>query len=169
MNFTHFLNRWRIMVRIALTVPAIVFVLGGCGPNREPSPGATPSPPAFAGKGGSLHPVQDSDRPEITSERISKDVVGRAVQVTELTESGPATEWTFEADEYRRIDVLERHVTETGIDLLVFMLTRSNPKPDEDDVQVSGQLRLHYEWKDKQWHLGNIENVTFRYSVGQPI
>ena len=44
------------------------------------------------------------------------------------------------------------------------MLTRS--RPGEGDVQVSGQLKLRYEWKGKQWVLRSIENVSFRYSVG---
>jgi hypothetical protein len=169
MTFSSVLNCRRIMVRIAFTTAAIVLALAGCGPNREPSSGAAPSPPTGAGNGSPLHRAQNSDRPEITIERISKDVVGSVVQVSELTESGSTTEWTFEAGEYRRIDILERRNTETGIDLRIFMLTRNNPKPNEDDVQVSGQLRLHYEWKDKQWVLRNIENLTFRYSLGQPI
>jgi len=95
--------------------------------------------------------------------------VGWVVEVSEATGSGPSTKWTFEAGEYRRVDIHERHPTETGVDLLVFMLTSNNPGPEEDAVQVSGQLRLRYDWKDKQWILRHIENVTFRYSFGQPV
>jgi hypothetical protein len=110
--------------------------------------------------------VQNAERPEITPGKISKDVVGRVVEVPELSGSGPSDKWTFEAGEYRRIEVLEKHATATGLDLLVFMLTRSDPKPGESDVQVSGRLRLHYEWKEKQWILRSLENVSFRYSLG---
>jgi hypothetical protein len=95
--------------------------------------------------------------------------VGWVVPLSELTGSGPATQWTFEADEYRRLDILERHVTENGIDILVFMLTRNNPGPDDDDVEASGQLRVYYEWKDRRWVIRSIRNLTFRYSVGVPI
>ena len=93
-------------------------------------------------------------------------MVGRVVEVPEISGAGPSDQWTFEADEYRRIEILESSPTATGLDLLVFMLTRSNPKPDEIEVHVSGHLRLHYEWKGKQWELRRVENVSFRYSLG---
>jgi hypothetical protein len=149
------------MVRVFLITVAIISGLVACGAKPEP-----PHAPPFAEKGGSLQPVQNSGRPEITVGKISKDVVGRAVDVQERSGSGPSDKWTFEADEYRRIDILERHPTESGLDLLVFMLSRANPMPGESDVQVSGQLRLHYEWKGRQWVLSSIRNVSFRYSVG---
>src|SRR6185503_16305938 len=97
---------------------------------------------------------------------LSKDVVGKVVEVGEVNGFQPSTEWPFEAAEYRRIDILERQASQTGVELLIFMLTRNNPKPGEDDVQVAGQLRLHYEQQGSQWTLRRIENVTFRYSVG---
>ena len=97
---------------------------------------------------------------------ISKDVVAKVVDVPELSGAGPTDKWTFEADEYRRIEILERHPTASGLDLLVFMLTSSNSKPGESTVHVSGNLRLHYEWKGTQWVLRSIENVSFRYSLG---
>lgn len=157
------------MIRIALSLATIVLVLMGCGQAQEPSTGSAAAQPPLAGKGGSLRFAQDSGKPEISAARISKDVVGWVVEVSQASGSGPSTKWTFEAAEYRRIDILERHETEAGIDLLVFMLTSNNPKPDEDPVQVSGQLRLHYDWKGRQWVLRKIDNVTFRYSIGQSI
>jgi len=149
------------MVRAVLIAVAIVSGFAGCGARPE-SPGLPPA----AGNGGSLRPVQSAGRPEITSGKISRDVVGRVVEVQELSGSGPSDRWTFEADEYRRIEVLEKHTTATGLDLLVFMLSRSNPKPGESDLQVSGRLRLHYEWKERQWILRSLENVSFRYALG---
>jgi len=141
----------------------MVLVAVGCGPAPERSQGAAPGQPASAE--GTLR-VQDKGRPEITSQGISKDVVGKVIRVDEMHGAHPGTEWTFEADEYRRIDILERRATATGADLLVFMLTRSNSKPGEDDVQVSGQLRMSYEWKGDKWVLQKIENVSFRFSIG---
>jgi hypothetical protein len=149
------------MIRAVLIAVAIVCGFAGCGAKPESS-GAPPS----TGSGGSLRPVQSSERSEITAEKISKDVVGRVVDVPEQSGSGPSDKWTFEAGEYRRVDILERRPTATGLNLLVFMLTRSNPKPGESDVQASGHLRLYYEWKNKQWVLRGIENVSFRYSLG---
>ena len=149
------------MIRVFLIAIAIVCGFAGCGPKPESS-----DPSASAGSGGSLRPVQSTERPEITAGRISKDVVGQVVDVPEQSGAGPDDKWTFEADEYRRVEILERHPTATGLDLLVFMLTRSNPKPGEITVQASGNLRLHYEWKGKQWILRSIENVSFSYSLG---
>jgi hypothetical protein len=149
------------MSRAFLIAVAIVCGFAGCGPKPESS-GLPPS----AGSGGSVRPVQSSERPEITAARISTDVVGQVVDVPEQSGAGPSDKWTFEAGEYRRIDILERHPTATGLDLLVFMLTRSNPEQDEITVQVSGNLRLHYEWEGKRWMLRSIENVSFRYSLG---
>jgi len=147
------------MIRFALIALAIVFGVAACGAKPEP-----PTTSSSTGEAGPLRPVQSSERPEITVGKISKDVVGRVVEVPEASGTGPNDKWTFEADEYRRIDILERNPTATGLDLLVFMLTTS--RPGEGDIQVSGQLRLHYEWKGKQWVLRSIDNVSFRYSLG---
>jgi hypothetical protein len=149
------------MLRAILFAVAIVSGFAGCGAKPE-SPGLPPS----VEKRGSLLPVQSANKSEITPGKISKDVVGQVVEVPEQSGSGPSDQWTFEAGEYRHIQILERRGTTGGVDLLVFMLTRSIPKPGEADVQVSGNLRLHYEWEGKQWVLRSIENVSFRYSVG---
>jgi hypothetical protein len=153
------------MLRTILIIAAILFASVGCGPKQEPSKSVAPARPAFAEEGGALR-VQDKGRPEITIQGISKDVVGWVVEVGEINGAQPSTEWTFEANEYRHIDILERHTTASGVDLLVFMLTRTNPKAQEEDVQVAGQLRLHYEWKGNKWVLRKIDNVSFRYSLG---
>ena len=147
----------RLLVLTAVTLAA---ALTACGQAREPAPA-----PAASG----LQRVQNTDRPEITPQAVAKDVVGRKVMISELNQAGPEDEWTFEADEFRRVDILERRATETGADLLVFMLTMNVPGSQDLDVQVSGQLRLHYEWKNGQWRLGNIENLSFRYSIGRSI
>ena len=154
----------RTLLRSLVAVAAMVLVAAGCGPAREPAQGAAPGQPASAG--GEPLRVKDNGRPEITSQGISRDVVGKVIRVEEIHGTQPGTEWTFEADEYRRIDIRERRPTATGVDLLVFMLTKNNPRPDEEDVQVAGQLRMSYEWKAGKWVLQKIENVSFRYSVG---
>lgn len=147
------------MVRIVLSVTAILFALTGCSPAPESTSNVTPSP-------GELRLVQEAVKPDIAAEKIGSDIVGRAVHVAELTGAGPETEWTFEAGEFRQVDILEKHVTEKGLTLVIFMMTRNNPRPDEDAVQVSGKLQLQYEWRAGKWILTTIENLTFRYSVG---
>ncbi|MCC7485939.1 MAG: hypothetical protein IT529_13275 [Burkholderiales bacterium] len=143
---------------MAVTLAA---ALAGCGAGPQPA-----GPAAAGGSGGSAIPVQESAKPAITAAQVSKDVVGRIVAVPELSGAGPGDRWTFEAGEYRRVDIVEQRPTAAGRELLVFMLTRSVPKPREPVVQVSGQLRLHYEWKGGRWVLRRIDNVSFRYSVG---
>ena len=153
------------MLRSAVILLAAVSVLAGCdlGPER---PGASTSTGPGTTRKAAPRRVQDSRAPEITAEAISKDVVGWVVDITEATGSGPNDKWTFEADEYRRIDILETRPGEGALEILVFMLTRDNPRPGNHALQVSGRLRLRYEWRDGRWVLRHIENVTFRYSIG---
>ena len=153
------------MLRSAVILIAAVFVLAGCDPAPERSTGSTSAGPGMARKTAPRR-VQDLRRPEVTTEAISRDVVGRAVEISEATGSGPEDKWTFEADEYRRIDILETHASESALEILVFMLTRDNPKPGDHALQVSGRLRLRYEWRDGRWVLRHIENLTFRYTIG---
>ena len=153
------------MLRSAVILFAAVSVLAGCDPGPERSTGSASTGPGMTRKAAPRR-VQDSRRPEIASEAISRDVVGWAVEIAEATGSGPNDEWTFEADEYRRIDILETNASEGALEILVFMLTRDNPKPGNHALQVSGRLRLRYEWRDGRWVLRHIENVTFRYSIG---
>ncbi len=116
---------------------------------------------------GGLRHVQTPVRPEITAEKIMVDIVGRAVRISEIRGTLPPTEWTFEASEYRHANILEKRMTDTAYTIVIFMTTRNNHRDDEDDVQVSGRLQLYYEWRGGLWVLTGIENLTFRYSVGQ--
>ena len=112
-------------------------------------------------------PVQASAKPEITAEKIMTDIVGRVVLVSALTGTSQPTEWTFEADEFKQAEILDRRVTETEYTIVIFMTTRNNHKTGEDDVQVSGRLHLYYGWKESQWVLTRIDNLSFRYTLGQ--
>ena len=151
------------MRRSAVILFAAVSVLAGCDPG--PATDSASTGPGMTRKAAPRR-VQDSRRPEITTEAISRDVVGWAVEIAEATGSGPNDKWTFEADEYRRIDILETHASEGALEILVFMLTRDNPRAGNHGLLVSGRLRLRYEWRDTRWVLRHIENMTFRYSIG---
>jgi hypothetical protein len=157
------------MDRTVLSITVILFALMGCVPAPESSSNVTRNPAVPAGDRDLLHFVQESGKPEVATKKIVSDVVGRVIQVSELTGAGPATEWTFDADEFRQVDILEKHLTEKGLTLVIFMTTRNNPGPDEDPVQVSGKLQLQYERRAGQWILTTIENLTFRYSIGLSI
>jgi hypothetical protein len=152
---------WSPMLRIILSSSAMLFALAGCGQAPDPSSTAT-------GKPDPLQLVQNSRRPEITTEKIASDIVGRVVKISELTGDGPTDEWTFEASEFRQVNIVEKNLTNTGLTLVIFMTTRSNPKPDEAQIHVSGKLELLYEWKAGLWVLATLKNLTFRYTVGVP-
>ena len=149
------------MIRTILCTTAMLVVLTGCGPSSETS---STSPDTSA---GGLRHVQTSVKPEITTDKIMADIVGREVTVSEIRGTLRPTKWTFDASEFRHADILEKRMTDTAYTIVIFMTTRSNHREDEDDVQVSGRLQLYYEWTGGQWRLRRIENLTFRYSLGQ--
>jgi hypothetical protein len=148
------------MVRLILIIAALILASTGCSRAPEASSRGIPHP---------VLPAASREQPEITPDKIMRDVVGRKVQISKVTGEGPDTEWTFDADEFKQVDILERHLTQTGLTIVIFMTTRDNPKSGEDSIEVSGKLQLHYEWKGNQWTLRGIENLTFRYSVGLAI
>jgi hypothetical protein len=154
------------MVRISLRVAAMLLALTGCMPAADSSSTASSHAAMPAGSPGVLHVAQATGKPEITAEKIKKDIVGRVVQVADAAGARPPDDWTFDADEFRQVEILERHLSENKFTLVIFVTTRNNPRPSEDSVQVTGKLQIQYEWKDGQWKLAGIENLSFRYSVG---
>ena len=137
----------------------LVVVLLGCSPTPKPS---------SDNQSGSTIPTasQDKQGQLIPAEKIIRDVVGKVVMITEVSGDGDPTEWTFDADEFKQVEVLETEATATTAMVTVFMTTHNNPKKDEDAVQVTGKLRLYYVRQAEKWVLRNIENMTFKYTVG---
>ena len=147
------------MLRVNIVVIALLCAVAACSP--------TPKPSATSSSNSTIQTAnQDTARPDITVEKIMRDVVGRVVRNVNAAEKSEPTEWTFEGDEFKQVEILERTATPTTAEITVFMTTRNNPKPAEDAVQVSGKLKLHYQRKDGEWALAKIENLTFRYTVG---
>lgn len=109
---------------------------------------------------------QDVARPVVTADKIMRDVVGRVIKITHVSGNNPPVDWTFEADEFKQVEILEREDKLETAAVTVFMTTRNNPGPDEDAVQVSGKLRLHYQRKGSEWVLMMIDNLTFHYTIG---
>jgi hypothetical protein len=141
---------------ITLTITAILLVLNGCGPASTPSATSTPN----------VLSVADKSSP-ITEDQIARDIVGKNVQISDVTGDDPSNKWTFEADEYRHLEILESQRSDNALMIVISMTTRNNPKPDEESIQVSGKLRLIYEQDGaKKWVLSQIENLTFKYSIG---
>ena len=143
------------MTRIILTIIAMLLALTGC--DLIPTPSATTTPDAL--------PVADKFL-SIPEEKIARDIVGKSVRVSDAAGDGPSDTWTFEADEYRHVEILESRRSDNDLTIVVYMTTRNNPKPDEASIQASGKLRLIYEQQGTKWLLGKIENLTFSYSIG---
>lgn len=141
----------------AACMAVIVLAASGCGPAKESQPAAGSAP--------ALKSVQQSQNGEITPDRISSDIVGRKVRISD-TDGMNANEWTFDAGEFRRVAIIERKTTPRGESLIVFVTTQNNPEPNEDQVRVAGKLQLNYVKKGGQWVLSNIENLNFQYSIG---
>jgi len=137
----------------------MIFAVTACG--RAPESSADSKSSA-----DQLQPVQLPTKSEISPEKIANDIVDRVVRVSDVSGAGDETEWTFEAKEFRHVDILETKVTGSTLTLVIFLTTRNNPTGDEEQVQVSGKLHLEYERKAGKWVLTRIENLTFRYSVG---
>jgi hypothetical protein len=149
----------RIRIRSLLHGIGFAIVLAGCSPTPKTDSGSYP---------GSTIPTASQDRQGqlIPAEKIIRDVVGKVVMITKVSGDSDPTEWTFDADEFRQVEVLETESTVTTATVTVFMTTHNNPKKDEDAVQVTGKLRLSYVRQADKWVIRNIENLTFRYTVG---
>ena len=154
------------MIRTGLSIAAMLVALTGCGPAPDATSTVTPGAAAPASKPDVLHVAQASDKPEITPEKIGQDMVGRVVKISDAAGARPPDEWTFEAAEFRQVEILEKQGAENKLTVVILMTTRNNPLPTEDHVQVTGKLQLQYEWRAGQWTLTGIQNLSFRYTVG---
>ena len=141
-------------------VLVLLCALAACSPAKEISAVSSPGQTIPAAS-------QDAPQSDITPEKIVRDVIGRVVKITAADSGNPATEWTFDADEFKQVEILERESAPGASALTVFMSTHDNPAQGEDSVQVSGKLKLRYQRKGGEWVLTAIENLTFRYTVGR--
>ena len=144
------------MTRILLPLIAVLLACTAC--NRAPETAAV-SAAAPAN-------VHVADKGEISADQVKSDIVGRVVKTSDAAGKGPADEWTFEASEYKQAEIIESKRMSNELIVTVHMLTRNNPKPEENSIQVAGRLRLHYEMKGGKWMLKSIDNLSFQYSIG---
>jgi hypothetical protein len=157
------MQHWSAKIYMAASVAATVVALTGCGPDTTTR--AEVSRPVDG-----LRSVQQSqsqsDNSQVNAETISRDIVGKVVRITQSSGMGGGNEWTFDADEFRRIVILETKDTPTGQTLVIFLTTQNNPTTNEEQVQVSGKLQLDYDRQSGNWVLTRIENLSFRYTIG---
>jgi hypothetical protein len=154
-----------LMFRINPIAIALLCTVAACSPAPESSERGAPD---FATQTVQTA-NQDALRPQITSEKIVHDITGGVIKITAVEGDSPPTDWTFDAGEFKQVEILDREATPAGATITVFMMTRNNAAPDEDAVMVSGKLRLHYLRKAEEWVLMKIENLTFRYTTGTAI
>jgi hypothetical protein len=154
-------------IRTVLAAALIALMIGACG--KAPQINAKPGVAAVPTGDRSAVESASSGRPEITPKQIVQDVVGRVIKVSEMSGRWPPTEWTFEADEYKQADIVEKRLSDNTYTVVVFMTTHNNHSFEQDDVQVSGKLQFVYEWRGDRWALKRIDNLTFRYSLGQSV
>lgn len=145
------------VVRTSLIAIALICIVAASSPASES---------LTSGPSGGLIQTSNLDESlaEITAEKIAHDVIGRVVMITAVAGDSTPTEWTFDADEFRQVEILEREAAPAGAVITVLMMTRNNPEPDEETLLVSGKLRLNYRRKGGDWVLTAIENLTFRYT-----
>ena len=137
----------------------LVAALTGCGQAPDPSPNVTHQVDL-------QHIAKAARRPDITAEKIAGDIVGRKLSIPELHGDGVDEPWIFDASEFIHVDIQEDTATSnSGETLVIFVTTRSNPKPDKTTIHVAGKLELQYEWKADKWVLATIRNLTARYTV----
>jgi len=144
------------LLRILFSLAALLCALTACGE----------SPQSTAGDSNMRAADQGANPMEIAVEKIARDLVGRVVPITELAGDGTPTDWTFEAEEFKQVEIVDTQINGNTATIVIFMTTRNNAGPEDDAVQVSGKLQLRYEREGDRWNLKTIENLTFRYTVG---
>lgn len=88
-----------------------------------------------------LSRLSNAEKPEITAEKIEKDIVGKMV-----------AGWIFQASEWRDIDILHSQYSGEKAKIEINVDTIRNK---------SGTLRLRYKWTGTKWKLTRIFNVDF--------
>ena len=148
------------MVRTILGL--VAFALASACSLESPDPAKAQALPER--RSGDLVPAQLAQRPEVTVAKILTDIVGQQIRVTDAAGEAQPMDWMFEENEPKHAEILEQQAKDNSIALIIQMSTGGAPGSDDANVQLTGRLRLHYEWDGRDWILRRIENVTFRYS-----
>ena len=152
------------MVRTVLSLVALVAFSSAC--SLESPDAAQSDRTASARRSGESVLVQLAQKPEITVKKILTDIVGQQVRANDAAGEAQPMDWKFEQDEPKQAQILEQQAKEDSIALIIQMNTSGAAGSDDANVQLTGRLRLHYQWDGRDWVLRRIENVNFRYSRG---
>ncbi len=102
--------------------------------------------------------------PEITTSMIEKDIIGKVIRGI-VYERGMGINWRFDKEESRTIAILEANYQENKAVLIINIEARGVVKGffgRTHVAELSGRIRLHYEWIVDQWNLLKVENLTFK-------
>ncbi len=135
---------------------SLVAATSACSP--QPAPPESGSPGRLVGAADSNTALGG-----ITPERIAQDVIGHTIEVESQDGRTPPLDWTFDPNEVRNVEILEREAGADSAAITVLMTTRSDPDAEEDPLELSGKLKLQYGREGSRWELKGIENLTFRY------
>jgi hypothetical protein len=151
-------------LRTILGLVAVAALLSACSVE---SPDSAQTARGVSDAQSATLPVQLAQKPEITVAKLLKDVVGKKVAVPDSAGQSQPMEWTFEADEPKSAEILETQPNAGGMSLVIQMSTSGAPGSDDANVQLSGRLRLDYQWNGREWALQGIQNLNFRYTLGR--
>ena len=147
------------MIRTLILATALLLTCAACSQSSDSTIDKSPSSASSSAN-------QVTGPVEILAERIKGDVVGRVVTVTKDTDDEAPVEWTFDPDEVKQVEILDRELGPATVAVTVFITTHNYPNSDESAIQVTGKLRLLYQRQGAEWTLDSIENLTFHYKVG---
>lgn len=103
-------------------------------------------------------------KPEITVDRISRDINGKSVVYT----SGITTRnFTWKFDNKNKLEVSKISETYNGekAEIIAHILTEEGWIPYElveYKILGEGDIRLKYEWTNSNWELMKLENISFK-------
>jgi hypothetical protein len=92
-------------------------------------------------------------QPAITVEDVAADIVGK----------GPnegLTGWLFKPDEQRDVQLVDVAYEEGAAAATISVKTEWT-RPG-NTWRMAGRIRVHYRWRDRQWRLTRLENITFK-------
>ena len=132
------------------------------------------APSSSEGDGKQTGSASASDNlPELTDEMINERINGTRVrEIPEENGKAEPISWSFDEDEPKEINVVEKQMEGERATIILDIKTRSasnvrNPR------HVAGQIRTHWElktgWVLRRWEIVKTENISMKYrNIPQP-
>lgn len=116
---------------------------------------------------GCAPPVSTDDLPELNEETIRERINGAFLRkVPEENAAAEPINWTFDEDEPKEIQVVEKQLDGARAVIVLDIKTATSPR-SRDPRQLAGQIRTHWElesgWALRRWQIVRTENVSMKY------